>query len=164
VCLLPHAARALDAASRRRPAIAALALALTVACQAVGWSRGRNDGRPLGWLPVYRAAPQQAVLDAWVREHIERDRVLSLEGYPQAWDAYASVMALGRCDLIAHLRSVSYDEKMALARGGAFDASGCDVILFDPSSRSFRDAERTFPHGYTIEHRDERLAIVRLAP
>ena len=163
VCLLPHAAHALDAASRRRPVVVPLALALTLLLQAGAWSRGRNDGRPLGWLPVYRAAPQQAVLDAWIRGHLEHDRVLSLEGYPQEWDAYASVMALERCDLIAHLRSVSYDQKMAMANGAPFDARGYDVVIFDPSSRSFHDAERTFPRGYTIEHRDERLAIVRLA-
>jgi hypothetical protein len=162
VCLLPHAARALDAVGRRRPAWVALALVLTVGLQAVAWSRGRNDGRPLGWLPVYRAAPQQVVLDTWIREHLARDRVLSLEGYPQEWDAYASAMATGRCDLIAHLRSVSYDQKMALAKGGVLNTAGYDVMIFDPSSRSYRDAEPTFPRGYTVEHRDEKLAIVRL--
>lgn len=163
VCLLPHAAHALDVVSRRRPAWVVLALSLTVGLQAAAWSRGRNDGRPLGWLPVYRAAPQQAVLDAWIRQHLEHDRVLCLEGYPQEWDAVASVMALGRCDLIDHLRSVSYEQKMALAKGGAFDASGFDVVIFDPSSRSYHDAERTFPRNVAIEHQDGKLAIVRLA-
>jgi len=163
VCLLPHAALALDAAGRRWPAAVPLALGLTLLLQAPAWSRGRNDGRPLGWLPVYIAAPQQAVLDAWMREHLEHDRVLTLEGYPPEWDAVGSVMALGRCDLVTHVRLVSYDQKMALAKGGTLDTAGYDVLIFDPSSRSWDDAKRTFTRAYAVEHRDEKLAIVRLA-
>src|SRR5262245_20697755 len=162
VCLLPHAARALDEVGRRRPAFVPLALVLTVGLQMAGWSRGRNDGRPLGWLPVYRAAPQQAALDAWMRGHLERDRVLSLEGYPAEWDAVGSVMAFGRCDLMTHVRLVSYDQKMALAQGGSLDMAGYDVLIFDPSSRSYRDAQRSIPREATVEHWDEKLAIVRL--
>jgi hypothetical protein len=51
---------------------------------------------------------------------------------------------------------------MALAKGGVLNTAGYDVVIFDPSSRSYRDAEPTFPRGYTVEHRDEKLAIVRL--
>lgn len=162
VCLIPHAARALAAIARRRPELAASLLALALLVQGAAWSRGRNEGRPLGWLPVYRAAPQQAVLDRWASEHLATARVRVLEGYPQVWDASASVIRMRRCDLLARLRPVSYDEKLALAKGSALDWSGYDVILFDPSSRSFQDAKASFPRAYTVEHWDERLAIVRL--
>ena len=164
VCLLPHAAVALGAVARRsRWAAVALVLA-AIGIQAIAWSRGRNEDRPLGWLPVYRAAPQQAVLDRWVGQHAGEDRVLALEGYPQAWDVYASVVRIGRCDLLSRFRSVPYDERLRLARGGRLELAGFDVVLLNPSSDQFRAAWESLPPGRRVEYRDERLLIVRLAP
>jgi hypothetical protein len=162
VCLLPHAAAALDAVARRRRRVAVALVVLAVVVQGAAWWRGRNDGRPLGWLPVYRAAPQQATLDAWVRAHAATDRVLALEGYPQAWDVYASVITMGRCDLMSRFRSVSYQERLELARGERLDVRGFDVVLLNPSSQEFADAWKSLPPARRIEHRDARLAIVRL--
>ncbi len=163
VCLLPHAALALAAIARRsrRAAVALLLTAMMI--QGVAWSRGRNEDRPLGWLPVYRAAAQQAVLDGWVKRHPTEDRVLALEGYPQAWDVYDSVVRIGRCDLLSRFRSVSYDERMKLAGGGRLDFGGYDVVLLNPSSGEFRPAWESLPPGHRVEYRDERLAIVRLS-
>lgn len=162
VCLLPHAATALDAVARRRRRVAVALVVLAVAVQAAAWSSGRNDGRPLGWLPIYRAAPQQAILDAWVKDHAATDRVLALEGYPQAWDVYASVIAIDRCDLLPRFRSVSYDDRLRLARGETLDVRGFDVVLLNPSSRDFDQAWKSLPAVRRVEYRDGRLAIVRL--
>ena len=163
VCLLPHAALPLAAVARRSRWAAVSLVVLSVVFQAVAWSRGRNEERPLGWMPVYRAAPQQAVLDGWVRRHAAEDRVLALEGYPQAWDVYDSVVRIGRCDLLSHFRSVSYDERLQLARGGRLDVGGLDVVLLNPSSGEFRPAWESLPPGHRVEYRDERLLIVRLS-
>lgn len=162
VCLLPHAARALQTIARRRASVVAALLVVTLVAQGVAWSLGRNGGRPLGWLPVYRATPQQSALDAWVRGHLERDRVLSLEDYPPAWDPYCSVLRLRRCDLIGHLRSVSYQERLMVMGGGRLDLSGYDVVLLNPASRGYNDLWLSIPAEHTFDHRDDRLAIVRL--
>jgi 4-amino-4-deoxy-L-arabinose transferase-like glycosyltransferase len=164
VCLLPHAALALDVIARRRRWAAVALVVLAMGIQAVAWSRGRNEDRPLGWLPVYRAAAQQAVLDAWVSRHAAEDRVLVLEGYPRSWDVYDSVIRMGRCDLLAHFRSVSYDERMRIARGGRLDVGGFDVVLLNPSAGEFPRVRESLPPGHQVEHRDDRLMIVRLVP
>ena len=117
----------------------------------------------MGWLPVYRAAAQQAVLDGWVRRHAAEDRVLALEGYPQPWDVYDSIVRIGRCDLLSHFRSVSYDERLKLVRGGRLDVAGFDVVLLNPSSDEFRPAWESLPPAQRVEYRDPRLMIVRLA-
>lgn len=162
VCLLPHAGLALAAVARRSRWAAVTLVVFSMAIQAAAWSRGRNEGRPLGWLPVYRAAAQQAVLDDWVRRHAVADRVLALEGYPQAWDVYESVVRIGRCDLLSHFRSVSYDERLKLAGGGRLEVSGFDVVLLNPSSGEFRPAWESLPPDHRVEYRDARLLIVRL--
>ncbi len=162
VCLLPHAAVALAAVARRSRWAAIALVIVSIGFQGMAWSRGRNEGRPLGWLPVYRAAPQQAVLDAWVRGHAAADRVLALEGYPLAWDVYDSVVRMGRCDLIGNFRSVSYDDRLKLARGERLDTGEFDVVLLNPSSAESRSALEGLAPGYRVEYRDERLAIVRL--
>jgi 4-amino-4-deoxy-L-arabinose transferase-like glycosyltransferase len=162
VCLLPHAALALGAIAERRRWAAVALVVLAVGIQAAAWSRGRNEGRPLGWLPVYRAAPQQAALDAWVRSHGAEGPVLAIEGYPQAWDVYDSVIRSGRCDLLPRFRSVQYDERLRLAAGGRLDLSGADVVLLNPSTAESRAVWAGLPAGHRVEYRDERLAIVRL--
>jgi len=162
VCLLPHAALALAAVSRRSRWTAVALVLMSIGFQAIAWSRGRNGDRPLGWLPVYRAAAQQAVLDGWVGRHAGSDRVLALEGYPQAWDVYDSVVRIGRCDLLPRFRSVPYDERLKLVRGGRLDVAGFDVVLLNPSSEEFRPAWESLPLARRVEYRDERLLIVRL--
>lgn len=162
VCLLPHAALALDALARRRRALAVAVIVGAIAIQGFAWSRGRNEGRPLGWLPVYRAAPEQAVLDRWVRAHPEEDRVLALEGYPTTWDVYESVVRIGRCDLLDRFRSLQYDERLALARGGRLDLTGVDVVLLNPAAGEFERARAALPPDHRVEHRGGRLMIVRL--
>lgn len=164
VCLLPHAALALDAVARRSRWAAVALVALAMIIQGVAWSRGRNDDRPLGWLPVYRAASQQAVVDAWVRRHAAEDRVLALEGYPQSWDVYDSVVKMGRCDLVSSFRSVPYDERLKLARGERLDLAGFDVALLNPSSGEFQAFWESLPPGHRVEYRDEHLVIVRWRP
>jgi hypothetical protein len=134
-------------------------VALAVLIQAVAWSKGRNEDRSLGWLPVYRAAPQQAVLDRWVRDSLGTSRVLSLEGYPQAWDVYASAIAVERGRPLGQLRSVQYDERLALARGAPLDVAGYDVVMMDPASPLFEAAWASLPSGRRIVYRDPRLLI-----
>ena len=162
VCLLPHAALALAAVARRRPALAVALVLLAVVIQGVAWSRGRNEDRRFGWLPIYRAAPQQAVLDRWVRDQLGARRVLALEGYPQMWDVYASVIKLEGGARLAQLRSVSYDQRLALAGGGRLDLAGFDVLLLDPSALRFRPAWQRLPPGWQVAYQDARLAIFRL--
>ncbi|HKQ59406.1 MAG TPA: glycosyltransferase family 39 protein [Candidatus Eisenbacteria bacterium] len=162
VCLLPHAALALDSVARRRPSLAVALVALAVLIQAVAWSKGRNEDRPLGWLPVYRPAPQQVVLDRWVRDSLGTQRVLSLEGYPQAWDVYASAIGVDRGRPLAQLRSVQYDERLALAKGARLEVAGYDVVLMDPASPLFTAAWESLPPGARVGYRDPRLLIVRI--
>lgn len=162
VCLLPHAALALDAVGRRRAAWAGGLLALSLVVQAAAWSRGRNQGRPFGWLPIYVAAPEQAVLDRWVRDRLGTRRVLALEGYPQAWDVYASVLRHERGRRLGQLRSVQYDQRLRLAEGEPLEVAGFDVVLMDPSSAGFDAAFESLPPGRRVELQRPRLAIVQL--
>lgn len=68
VNLLPYAALAWVQLMQRFPKrpVLTILVVLTVLMQAVGWWIGRNERRPMGWLPVQIPSSAQIALDEWV--------------------------------------------------------------------------------------------------
>ncbi|MCG3181302.1 MAG: hypothetical protein BIFFINMI_03682 [Phycisphaerae bacterium] len=133
VNLLPFAAVALAGVWRWRRAAGAVLLAAAVAMQAGAWWAGYNARRPLGWLPVYRAAPEQAELTRWMRHAPPGWRVLVLPS-EKLWDAdVARLLAAGEADRPA-LVYLSAADRLALRRGAAADLAGIDAVILDPQT------------------------------
>lgn len=162
VCLLPHAAWSLERIAARRARWAAALVVLALLIQGAAWSRGRNPGRTLGWLPVYRAAPEQAVLDRWVAGHPEIRHGFVVAGYPQAWDVPLSLLRAGRSGEQERYRELSYDEIAALGRGGRLDLGGAQALILDPTAPDAARALAAAPSPPAFEIRTPRLVIGRL--
>ncbi len=164
VCLLPHAAWTLEQIAVRRARWAVALVLLAVLIQGGAWSTGRNPGRSWGWLPVYRAAPEQAVLDRWVAGHPGIRHAFVVAGYPQSWDIPLSLLRAGRSAEQERYRELSYDEIAALGRGGRLDLGGAEALIMDPTAPDAARALAAAPSPPAFDVRMPRLAIGRLPP
>ena len=160
VFLLPHAARLFARLGTRGRWIPATLLAVAMLNQGVAWWIGRNQGRSLGWLPVYRATADQRALDRWVLRHGDAGRVITLSAYPWAWDVASSLVQARRCDLLEQFQPVSYEQNLGLARGERLDVSSYDAVLLDPAASGADAMRRGLPEGSRSEMITPRLEVV----
>jgi hypothetical protein len=164
LCLLPHAAQALDRLRVRWTWAVPALVAAVVLVQAVAWTKGRNPGRTLGWLPVFREAPEQPVLDRWVARNTADSLVFCLPGYPQTWDVTIALLRSDRCDLLPRFQELSYDELGKLKGNQALDLAEYNVLLLDPKAPRFQAVWGRISARARVEERTPRLWIVRVPP
>lgn len=163
VYLLPYAALAIYTLQPRFKGAFAVVVVAMVLIQAVTWWVGRNEKRPLGWLPIFRAPVGQASVDRWVRTASENRIIYAFPGYPRGWDVPAGIVRTGRYDLFELYRFPALPQMVSLAQGKPvqFDKN-VGVLLIHPQVAYKETILQSLPPGAAIEYQDEFLIVVRM--
>lgn len=163
VYLLPYAALAIYTLRPRFKGALAVVVVTMVLIQAFTWWEGRNEKRPLGWMPIFRAPAAQASLDQWVRTASENRTIYAFPGYPRGWDMMAAIVRTGRYDLIERFHFPPMPLVVSLAQGKRvqFDAD-VGVILIHPQVAYKETILQSLPEGAQVEWKDDSLIVVRL--
>jgi hypothetical protein len=156
VNLLPYAAVGWVQLMQRfpkRPVLTGL-MVCTVLMQSAGWWVGRNDRRPLGWLPIQILAAPQVALDRW------------LPTIKTSQNLHASITSLapGNRDdpwSLIHSALVNYVDLDRLnpleiympeepkLQKGQLDArvTGADIVLLDPEAIYYKTVLAALRHS-----------------
>ena len=163
-------------------------LVLTITLQAIAWQIGRNEGRPLGWLPIRIPTTSQANLDRWLGERREQLLHLSRQSRPlrtfqivpgsltEPWRLSHSIL-INRLPISGfELTEINtaYQFEFQQAQHPAAPALqpllAADLILIDPEAPCYAAlvAALTAPNGQsaapTIRQLSPRVTIILLSP
>jgi hypothetical protein len=159
--VLPYSALAMSGLQQRLRGAVAVVLILMVLVQSVSWWVGRNERRPLGWLPVYRLPASQRTLEEWIQHTNVKHTIYPLPGYPRAWDVSTAILRTRRYDLIDHHKSP--DPILAsLLRGQKVAWETPSTLLLNPNVPYAQLVYQSLPANARIEHRSRDLVVVRL--